>query len=194
MLQARQVAKHRDPAQTVTRCTGLRMEPKMHAGRRTGTVATEPSMSFFRRSIIPGLAVLLVLAACVPAATDATPSATPLVTGTPTPTPAPSLVVASEQPVASGTPLLGTARITGVLGADSIEGGCGYLLAADGTRYQVMYPDGWELSLSPLELRDPDGTVVATGGDEVTVSGEIATDMASICQIGPIFRADSVLP
>jgi len=178
MLQARQVAKHRDPAQTVTRCTGLRMEPKMHAGRRTGTVATEPSMSFFRRSIIPGLAVLLVLAACVPAATDATPSATPLVTGTPTPTPAPSLVVASEQPDASGTPLLGTARITGVLGADSIEGGCGYLLAADGTRYQ----------------RDPDGTVVATGGDEVTVSGKIATDMASICQIGPIFRADSVLP
>ncbi len=82
--------------------------------------------------------------------------------------------------------------LTGVLGADSVEGGCGYLQAADGTKFQVIYPDGWELSLNPLELRAPDGDVVAVGGDTVTVIGEAAPDMASICMIGPIFRASAV--
>lgn len=103
-------------------------------------------------------------------------------------TPKPSLQPSSEQPTRqpTGEPL------TGVLGADSIEGGCGYLQADDGTRYEVIYPDGWELTLSPLELRAPDGTVRARGGDQVTVIGEVAGDMASICQIGPIFRAEAV--
>jgi hypothetical protein len=140
-------------------------------------------MSFIRRSFGLWLAVVVVLAACATASDDA--SSAP-------PATSPSLVPASEQPVVSGTPQLGTARITGTLGADSIEGGCGYLQAADGTRYQVSYPDGWELSLSPLELRDPDGNAFAGPGDEVTVTGEVATDMASICQIGPIFRAVTV--
>lgn len=105
--------------------------------------------------------------------------------------PSPTLALASVQPSA-GDPVAGGDRVKGVLGADSIEGGCGYLEAADGTRYQVRYPDGWELSLSPLELRSPEGNVVARGGDEVTVLGGIDTEMASICQIGPIFRATSV--
>lgn len=149
-------------------------------------------MSFIRRAFGLWLAVLVVLAACATASDDA--SSAPSATGERASAQPPSLVPASEQPVVSGTPQLGTARITGTLGADSIEGGCGYLQAADGTRYQVSYPDGWELSLSPLELRDPDGNVFAGPGDEVTVTGEVATDMASICQIGPIFRAVSVEP
>jgi hypothetical protein len=97
-----------------------------------------------------------------------------------------SLTLTSEQPapLADG--------ITGVLGADAIEGGCAYLASSDGTRYEVIYPDGWRVQLSPLQLLDPEGAVVAIGGDEVTVRGSLAGDMASICQIGPIFRAMEV--
>lgn len=86
----------------------------------------------------------------------------------------------------------GLESITGRLGADSIEGGCGYLEADDETRYEVIYPPGWELSLTPLQLTAPDGSVVARGGQTVTVRGSRASDMASTCQIGPIFRATEV--
>lgn len=81
---------------------------------------------------------------------------------------------------------------TGMLGSDSIEGGCAYLQAPDGRKYEVIYPDGWELRKTPLELVAPDGTVVARAGDEVTVRGAQA-DMASICQIGPIIQATEVV-
>jgi hypothetical protein len=87
----------------------------------------------------------------------------------------------------------GSDQVTGTLGADSVEGGCAYLQLPEGPRYQVIYPDGWRISASPLELRNPAGDVVATGGDTVTVRGTIAQDMASICQIGPIFRASEVV-
>ena len=148
-------------------------------------------MNQLRRLIGP-LLIGLILAACAgTGAGDESPSS-PASPSQGASDPAPSLVPASEQPSPVGTPAEGDQRITGTLGADSIEGGCGYLQAPDGTRYQVSYPDGWELSLSPLELRDPDGTVFAGAGDEVTVTGEVATDMASICQIGPIFRAVTV--
>lgn len=106
------------------------------------------------------------------------------------PTPTPSFDLASEQP--SLEPARGD-ELTGVLGADSIEGGCGYLQTDDGTRYQVIYPTGWDLALSPLQLTSPEGEVIARGGDEVTVRGSVSTDMASICQIGPIFEASEVV-
>ncbi len=103
-------------------------------------------------------------------------------------TPRASLRPSSQKPTTTpeGDPL------TGRLGTDSVEGGCGYLATPDGTRYEVIYPEGWELRLTPLELIAPDGSVVARGGDEVTVVGATAGDMASICQIGPIFRATAV--
>ena len=91
----------------------------------------------------------------------------------------------------SEEPMTGDA-LTGILGADTVEGGCGYLRTDDGTRYEVIYPEGWTLSLNPLELTAPDGEVVARGGDEVTVRGREANDMGSICQIGPIFEATGV--
>ena len=94
------------------------------------------------------------------------------------------------QPV-SEEPMTGDA-LTGILGADTVEGGCGYLRTDDGTRYEVIYPEGWRLSLNPLQLTAPDGEVVARGGDEVTVRGREANDMGSICQIGPIFEASAV--
>lgn len=104
----------------------------------------------------------------------------------PEPRPSTSFTLSSKQPVPVGD------SVTGVLGADAVEGGCAYLASPDGTRYEVIYPDGWRVQLSPLQLLDPDGTLVATGGEEVTVQGSLAGDMASICQIGPIFRATEV--
>ena len=83
--------------------------------------------------------------------------------------------------------------MTGVLGADSVEGGCTYLEAPDGVRYQVIYPDGWQVQASPLQLENPAGEVVATGGETITVRGRVADDMASICQIGQIFLATEVV-
>ena len=83
--------------------------------------------------------------------------------------------------------------ITGTFGSDAIEGGCAYLQAADGTRYQVLYPDPWKLERGPFRLIGPDGGVVARGGETITVRGSVADDMASTCQIGPIFRATEVV-
>lgn len=83
--------------------------------------------------------------------------------------------------------------LTGTLGILNVEGGCSYLENDKGTRYEVLFPTGWDVDKSTGELIDPTGDVSATAGDTVTVKGEIATDMASICQIGPIFRADQVV-
>lgn len=81
--------------------------------------------------------------------------------------------------------------LTGRLGVADIEGGCAYLETAKGTRYEVLYPKGWTRGSG--QLTNPQGEVVATAGDTVTVRGEIAVDAVSICQIGPIFRADEVV-
>lgn len=140
------------------------------------------------------LAAVLALTACASVGTSISPTSSPEASSMdPSPSssaPSPSLQPASVQPTREPS---GGDELVGTLGADSIEGGCGYLEAADGTRYEVIYPDGWELRLSPLQLTSPDGEVVARGGDEVTVLGTEATDMASICQIGPIFRANEVV-
>lgn len=82
--------------------------------------------------------------------------------------------------------------LTGQLGFDEIEGGCAYLGTADGTRYQVIYPTGWELHTGPLQLVSPAGETVARLGDTITVRGMPAEAMASTCQIGPIFRVSEV--
>ena len=82
--------------------------------------------------------------------------------------------------------------ITGQLGSNDIEGGCVFVTADDGTVYEVVWPEGWSISPDSLELTDPEGEVVAEGGDQVMVHGRIADDMASICQIGPIFEAVEV--
>ena len=85
------------------------------------------------------------------------------------------------------------ADFSGILSIDSIEGGCPYLEAADGTKLQVLYPEGWQLNKSPLELIAPDGSVHSKGGDLVSIKGSKADNMASICQIGPIIQATEVL-
>jgi hypothetical protein len=100
----------------------------------------------------------------------------------------PSLELASQRPTKGGA----AATYTGVLASDAIEGGCVYLQAPDGRKYEVLYPEGWELRKSPAELVSPDGRVVARAGDEVTVRGAEA-DMVSVCQIGPIIQATEVV-
>jgi hypothetical protein len=100
----------------------------------------------------------------------------------------PSLELASQQPTKGGA----AATYTGVLAADAIEGGCAYLQVPDGRKLEVIYPDGWELRKSPVELVSPDGRVVARAGDGVTVRGAEA-DMASVCQLGPIIQATDVI-
>ena len=142
--------------------------------------------------VLVALACALTIAACAAPAGNPTqtptPEQRPMESSEPNPTP--SLDLASEQPSRAPT---GGDELTGVLGADTIEGGCGYLQTPDRTRYQVIYPEGWNLKLNPLQLTSPEGEVVARGGDEVTVRGSVSTDMASICQIGPIFQATAVV-
>jgi hypothetical protein len=81
--------------------------------------------------------------------------------------------------------------VTGVLAFDDIEGRCSFLATDDGTRYEVLYPEGWTLDRRVAELRGP-GDCVARAGDTVTARGTVATDRSSICQVGPIFLASAV--
>ncbi len=81
--------------------------------------------------------------------------------------------------------------VTGTLTFDDIEGGCTFLATEGGTRYEVIYPDGWILDRTRAELRGPGGEW-ARGGDAVTVRGTVVTERSSICQVGPIFVATDV--
>lgn len=142
-------------------------------------------MALRRLVILP----VLLVAACASPGIDA--SADPSMTDSPTPTPEPSLSLASHQPTPRESPGAGEMTITGRLGFEDIEGGCPYLETDDGTHYQVLWPDGWSLD-GRGGLVNPAGDEVAGAGDDVTVRGRVADDMASICQIGPIFRASEV--
>jgi hypothetical protein len=124
---------------------------------------------------------LLILAACAAPGVVATTSP-----AEPSPSVEASTAAETDLP-ASGN------ELTGFLGADSIEGGCTYLETEDGTRYEVIYPQGYEIDRSSATLRDPSGEVIASAGDVVTVRGHEASDMVSICQIGPIFQATEVI-
>src|SRR5687768_5208584 len=99
--------------------------------------------------LVLSLTLIVVLAACASPGSRPTESGTRETTPSTEATPSPaaptmepitreSLKPASEQPKPEG----GGGELVGTLGADSIEGGCGYLEAPDGTRYQVIYPDG----------------------------------------------------
>jgi hypothetical protein len=127
---------------------------------------------------------VIVLSGCA-AGTGGGLSATP----SPRPTPSPSDEIILPAPSQPGK----QATITGTFGSDAIEGGCAYLQAPDGTKYQVLYPEGWTLERGPFRLIGPDGELAASGGETITVRGSVADDMASTCMIGPIFRATEVV-
>lgn len=112
---------------------------------------------------------------------------TPGTAGTPeTPTPRPTWSAEPLRPRPSG------GVVSGTLGFDAVEGGCAYLESVDGTRYQVIYPAGWSIDGMTGHLLGPGGED-ARPGSVVSVRGVIAPDMASICQVGPIFRATEVI-
>jgi hypothetical protein len=134
----------------------------------------------------------LLVAACsaAPAASGPSPSASAAAPAVTSPTPSLSLVTPGPSKPSGPD---AAATYTGVLSFDSIEGGCAYLQTAVGRKLEVIYPEGWTLEKSPLELHAPDGSIHSRAGDTVTVKGTEATDMASICQIGSIIRATEVL-
>lgn len=96
-------------------------------------------------------------------------------------------------PASPASPESGEELLTGELGATEAEGGCAYLEVPGGTRYEVIYPRGWEVNATAATLSDPTGRVVASAGDLITVSGRLAEEMVSICMIGPIFEASEVV-
>lgn len=148
-------------------CRASRKETLHHAGMLLRLVA---------------LAYALLLAGCAAPGASTTPTPPP-----PSASSTPSETAASQPPASSGD------ELSGVLGTDSIEGGCPYLETGDGTRYEVLYPTGWNVDRASGALSDPTGAVVAGPGAVVTVWGEEASDMASICMIGPIFQASEVV-
>lgn len=151
------------------------------------------ALQMTHRSILATIGVALLLVACSSAAAPSVPPASPTATPSASPSadasdalPSPSLTPASASP-AKGELLSGT------LGFDQIEGGCSYVEARDGTRYQVLYPDGYAIDRSSGDLTGPDGAVVAQLGAELQLRGAVDREMVTICQIGPVFRASEVV-
>lgn len=97
---------------------------------------------------------------------------------------------AADAGAATGTQASPTsAALVGTLGGDSaLEGGCVWL-DTDAGRVEVVWPDGYTASAEPLELRGPDGEVVAAAGDDVRIEGRRADDRVSVCQVGAIWEA-----
>jgi hypothetical protein len=126
---------------------------------------------------------------------DATPPGESPAPGSPrSPIPSPSPGESTPRPSLTAAPIRSGAalRITGTLSFDAIEGGCPFLETAEGKRYEVLYPEGWSIDRGSGRLVGPDGRSVEPGGT-ITVRGSIASDIASICQVGPIVRAVEVV-
>lgn len=88
-------------------------------------------------------------------------------------------------------PTTGDDAIEGTLGGDAqLEGGCAWIEAA-GTRWDVQYPEGYDISFDPVTLTDPGGDT-ATEGDVIRVTGSPAQDVVTTCQVGPVWVATSV--
>ena len=138
------------------------------------------------------LSLVLIVAACSAAPGASGPASSP--TNPATATTAPSQDIASQQPTSAASDKASVGTVyAGVLSIDEIEGGCVYLQSPDGQKLQVIYPDGWSTRKAPLKLIAPDGSVHSRGGDVVSIRGSESTEMASICQIGPIIEAIEVL-
>lgn len=122
--------------------------------------------------IVALTALLVVLSACASRSVDVTATPMPRDTSTAMPT---------------------QERLTGALGGDAdLEGGCVWLETADGDRIEVVWPDGYQATADPIELRDATGEVIATDGDVIAVDGTPANDRVSTCQIGDIWVAATV--
>lgn len=86
------------------------------------------------------------------------------------------------------------AAFTGTLGGDAqLEGGCAWLETEEEGRVEPRWPDGYRVEFDPVRLLGPDGDVVAEEGDTVAVDGEIAGDVMTICQVGPVLEVTEVV-
>ena len=122
------------------------------------------------------LLIAVLLAACGSGAAPASPSASPA--ARPSVIPSAATGEPSASPGAS-TPQ-GGETISGTLGYEGIEGGCPYVEVADGTRYQVQYPEGWAIDPTSGDLIGPDGAVVVALGGEILLRGAGQTEVGSI--------------
>ena len=137
--------------------------------------------------------VALLLAACSSAAAPSVPSASPAATPSVSPSAAASEALLSPALTPESRPPAKGELLSGTLGFTEIEGGCSYLEAGDGTRYQVLYPDGYAIDRSSGDLTGPAGAIVAPLGAELQLRGAVDPEMVTICQIGPVFRASEVV-
>lgn len=149
-----------------------------------------------KRLITTAAALALLVAGCADQGETPTLSFVP-----PTASPPPATEAATPSPTAEASPTddaeatrdaTAEETITGILAGDDIEGGCVFVTADDGTNYEVIWPEGWDISFETMELRDETGELVAIGGDRLSVHGRMAEGQASICQVGPIFEAVEV--
>lgn len=145
------------------------------------------------QSPLAAAAVALLLVACSSAAAPSVPTASP--PAKPSVSPSADAGDALRSPTltpVSPSPAKGE-LLSGRLGFDGIEGGCSYVEASDGTRYQVLYPEGYAIDRSSGDLTGPAGAVVAPLGADLQLRGAVDPGMVTICQIGPVFRASEVL-
>ncbi|MGH3665159.1 MAG: hypothetical protein ACRDU8_03530 [Egibacteraceae bacterium] len=139
---------------------------------------------------------LLLVSAVLLAACGGQPGSDQSAPDQPAPTPAPTAPTEEESVVVPRPPESkseGPRTLTGTLGGDAqLEGGCTWL-EAQGQRWQVQYPRGYQISVAPVQLKGPDGWV-AREGDTVTVTGRSRPDLLTTCQVGPVFSAEAVRP
>ena len=87
----------------------------------------------------------------------------------------------------------GARALTGALeGSAELEGGCAWLARPEG-RYEVWWPEGHHVEHAPLRLVGPAGEVVATEGEQVSVRGVLVPEAATVCQVGSVFDAQSLV-
>lgn len=83
--------------------------------------------------------------------------------------------------------------LEGTLGGDArLEGGCAWLDTGEG-RFDVRYPDGYEIAFEPVRLLGPGGDTVAEEGETVRLRGRAAGDLMTVCQVGTVFEATEVV-
>lgn len=83
--------------------------------------------------------------------------------------------------------------LTGSLAGDSGGSvGCAWIEDVNGQRVEVFWPDGWSVEFDPVRLFDDRHDLIATAGDEVTVTGYYNQVGGSLCAVGRAFSARSV--
>lgn len=99
-----------------------------------------------------------------------------------------------SEPTSGSTTDGGGADLVGTLGGDGqLEGGCAWLESEAEGRVEPRWPEGYRVAFDPVRLLGPDGEVVAEAGDSVRVSGAVADDVMTVCQVGPVFDVTEVL-